>query len=120
MSRVPIVFAATALLLCASTGAQAQHPGFFGTQGPFLDRADLVQADLAAQRLLSPHPAAPGTSAAWADPASGNSGTLTLQRAYQRHGRDCRTVRWHDDFKSGAQRTLLLDTCLVEGRWRLM
>jgi len=120
MSPLPRMLAATAFLLCASASAQAQVTGFFGDQGPFLDRSDLVQADLAARRLLRPHPAALGTSAAWAEPTSGDSGLLTLQRAYQSHGRDCRTVQWHDDFKSGAERTLLLDTCLVAGRWRLM
>ncbi len=120
MSRLPRILAAMAFLLCASASAQAQITGFFGEQGPFLDGADLVQADMAAQSLLRPHPAALGTSAAWAEPTSGDSGLLTLQRAYQSHGRDCRTVRWHDDSKSGTERTLLLDTCLVSGRWRLM
>ncbi len=120
MSPLPRMLAATAFLLCASASAQAQITGFFGAQGPFLDKADLVQADQAARRLLRPRPAALGTSAAWAEPTSGDSGVLTLQRAYQSHGRDCRTVQWHDDFKSGAERTLLLNTCLVGGRWRLM
>lgn len=120
MSPLSSVVAATAFLVCTSTGVQAQYAGFFGTQGPFLNRADLAQADLAAQRLLSLRPAVLGTSAAWAEPGSGNSGTLTLQRAYQSRGRDCRTVRRHDDFKPGAERTLPLDTCLVGGRWRLM
>ncbi len=120
MSPLPHISAVTAFLLCMGASAQAQYPGFFGTQGPFLDKADLVQADLAARCLLGPRPAALGTSTAWAEPTSGNSGVLTMHSAYQRHGRECRTVQWHDDFKSDAERTLLLDTCLVEGRWKLM
>lgn len=120
MHPVPSIAAATAFLLCASAGAQAQYPGFLGTQGPFLNKADLVQADLAVQRLLNPSPAILGASVAWAEKTSGDSGLLTLQRTYQSQGRECRTVKWQEDFKSGAARTVLLDACLVTGRWRLM
>ena len=109
-----------ALLLGLSVTGHAQVLGFFGDKSPVLDRADLIQADQAARRLLRPQPAALGTSETWAEPTSGDSGTLTLERAYQSHGRNCRAVRWHDVFKSGAERSLLLDTCLVAGRWRLM
>ncbi len=108
------------VLLGSGAGARAQVTGFFGDQGPFLDRADLVQADNAARRLLRPHPAAVGVSETWAEPSSGDSGTLTVQRAYQSKGRDCREVQWHDVFKSGADRSVLLQTCLVAGRWRLV
>ncbi len=114
-----------AALILLGTGASARaqmtgFAGFFGDQGPFLDRADLVQADNAARRLLRPRPAAVGASETWAEPSSGDSGTLTVQRAYQSHGRDCREVQWHDVFKSGADRSVLLQTCLVAGRWRLV
>ena len=108
------------LMAGAGTSARAQITGFFGDQGPFLDRADLVQADAAARRLLRPRPAAVGASETWAEPSSGDSGTLTIQRAYQSQGRDCRAVQWHDVFKSGADRSVILQTCLVAGRWRLV
>ena len=111
---------AALLALGTATGAQAQITGFFGDQGPFLDRADLVLADQAATRLLRPQPAAIGTTETWAEPASGDSGTLTMERAYRSKGRDCRTVGWHDMFKSGAERTFHLNTCFVAGRWWLM
>ncbi len=80
-------------LLMASTGARAQITGFFGNRGPFLDRADLVQADDAARRLLQPRPAVVGASETWAEPSSGDVGTLTVQRVYQSPGRDCRAVQ---------------------------
>ena len=114
------VIVAALVLLGTGASARAQITGFFGDQGPFLDRADLVQADNAARRLLRPRPAAVGASETWAEPSSGDSGTLTVQRAYQSHGRDCRAVQWHDVFKSGADRSVLLQTCLVAGRWRLV
>lgn len=107
-------------LLLIGGAAHGEAMGFLGTPGPFLDRADLVQADAAAQRLLHPQPAALGTTEAWAEPGSGDSGTLTMERAYRSKGRDCRGVRWHDLFKSGAERTLHLNTCFVAGRWWLM
>ena len=118
-NRIHLAIAAL-LMLGTGTGAHAQVTGLFGDQGPFLDRADLVLADQAARRLLLPHPAAIGTAETWAEPASGDSGTLTMERAYRSKGRDCRTVGWHDVFKSGADRNFHLDTCLVAGRWRLM
>jgi len=111
---------AALLALGTATGAQAQITGFFGDQGPFLDRADLALADQAAARLLRPQPAPVGTTETWAEPSSGDSGTLTTERAYRSKGRDCRTVGWHDVFRSGAERNFHLDTCLVAGRWRLV
>ena len=112
--------AAAALLLLLASAAQAQVVPFFGNQGPFLNRSDFALADAAAHKLLEPQPAAKGTVADWSDPASGNSGSLTMGRAYRRHGHDCRTVSWHDAFKAGAQRTVLLDTCRISGAWKLM
>ncbi len=118
-NRVRLAVAAL-LAMGAATGAHAQIFGFFGDNGPYLDRADLILADQAATRLLRPQPAALGMTETWAEPTSGDSGTLTMERAYRSKGRDCRTVGWHDVFKSGAERNFHLDTCLVAGRWRLM
>ena len=118
--RTCSAFAAGFVLLLLATGAQAQIIPLFGNAGPFLNRADFEVADAAARKLLEPQPAAIGTIANWADPASGNSGTLTMGRAYQKDGHDCRTVSWHDLFKGGAERTVLLDTCRISGVWKLM
>jgi len=81
------------LLLSIGTSVRAQALGFFGGEGPFLGWAELIQADQAARRLLRPRPAALGMSEIWAEPTLGDNGTLTLERAYQSHGRDCRAVR---------------------------
>jgi surface antigen len=118
-NRICLTIAAL-VAMGAAPGAHTQANGFFGDKGPFLDRADLVLADQAAIRLLRPQPAAIGTTETWAEPTSGDSGTLTMERAYRSKGRDCRTVGWHDVFKSGVERNFHLDTCLVAGRWRLM
>ena len=108
------------VFLLLATGAQAQVTPLFGNAGPFLNRADFDLADAAARKLLEPQPAAIGTVADWTDPASGNSGSLTMGRAYRKHGRDCRSVSWHDAFKAGEKRTVALDTCRIAGVWKLM
>jgi len=103
-----------------TAGAQAQLMPLFGSDGPFLNREDFVQADAAARVLLEPQPAPLGTFARWSDPASGNSGVLTMGRAYSKSGYDCRTVSWRDIFKGGIERTVLLETCRVGGAWKLV
>ena len=117
----PLHLALAALIvLAAAPAAHAQFTGPFGDRGPVLNKADLDQANQAATRLLRPTPAAIGATETWSAPSSGASGILTMERAYRSKGRDCRTVGWHDTFKSGEERNLHLDTCLVAGRWRLM
>lgn len=106
--------------LLAAGAAMAQIVPLFGNQGPFLDKADYALADVAAHKLLDPQPAALGTIADWSNPVSGNRGVLTMGRAYQKDGNDCRSVRWRDVFKAGPERTVLLDTCRISGVWKLM
>ena len=120
MSSALALGVAALVLLLVPAGAQAQVFPFLGTQGPFLNRADFALADAAARKLLEPQPAAKGTVENWTDQASGNSGSLTMGRAYRKHGRDCRSVSWHDAFKAGEKRTVALDTCRIAGVWKLM
>ena len=43
-----------------------------------------------------------------------------MGRAYTKAGHDCRKVSWYDLFKTGQNRTLQLDTCRIDGVWKLM
>ena len=120
--RAPAVVCGTAAILFGmSIGARAQLlMPLLGNDGPVLKQADFVLADAAARKLLEPQPAPLGTAANWTDAATGNSGTLTMGRAYRRDGNDCRAVSWHDVFKGGMERTVALDTCRISGLWKLM
>ena len=114
------VLCSLGLSLAASGYAHAQLIPFFANMGPFLNTEDFTFANAAAHTLLAPQPATLGTAIPWNNPASGNSGILTMGRSYERDGHDCREVSWHDLFKDGNQRTLTLDTCNISGVWKLM
>ena len=120
ISTTQTIGATALILILGATVVRAQFVPLFGNQAPLLNGADFDLANAAARKLLEPQPAAMGTIADWKDSASGNSGTLTMGRTFQKDGHDCRTVSWHDLFKDGEERNLLLDTCRVSGVWRLM
>lgn len=117
-SSLTLIIAMAALLVMH--GAHAQGPRLFYDGGPSLAQADLERANQATFKLLDPHPAPVGTSEAWAEPTTGNSGTVTMKRSYQQSGHECHTVSWHDLYKGGAERTVLLNGCRIEGQWELM
>lgn len=99
--------------------ANAQINPFRNYSGPVLSNADINTGREAAAHLLdapSPHV---GASAAWTGPTSGNTGTLTIERIYQQKGNDCRALRSLVRYRDGRERSMLLHTCRVEGRWRL-
>lgn len=111
---------ALALMVEWPSSSHAQFVPFFGNMGPFLNQEDFTLADAAVHKLMDPQPAPLGTAVSWDNPVSGNSGILTMGRAYHKMGYDCRVVRWHDLFKKGTQRTVMLNTCHVSGVWKLM
>ena len=82
--------------------------------GAFRACHDDAMADL----LNAPSPQV-GSSEQWTDKASGNSGTLTIERLYQRDGHDRRAVRSLVHYRNGRERSFLLQTCRVNGNWRL-
>jgi surface antigen len=111
---------AAVFLLCMGAAAHAQINPFRSYRGPTLSQADLDEGTKAAARLLGDNPKPVGTVETWTGPKSGNRGTLTVERAYQRDGQPCRAIRSRVTYKSGTQRTFLLDTCRVAGQWKLM
>ena len=81
-------------LLLAFRPAEAQLMGPLWETNVTLTRADLnmIRATLASK--IHGRPA--GTSAAWSDPASGNSGTITLLKISERQGQRCEQIEYRN------------------------
>jgi hypothetical protein len=79
---------------------------------------DMIKATLARQI----HDKAVGTSASWSNPASGNSGTITLVKTFVRNGLRCEQIDYRL-VSSGAGRPYddyTLTSCqLADGTWKL-
>jgi hypothetical protein len=82
-----------AFLAALPSGAQAQINPFRTYKGPSLTQEDKALGQAAAVKLLTQDQAEVGKFEAWAGPKSGNSGTISVQKAYQRQGMDCRALR---------------------------
>lgn len=109
------------ILVCASAGAHAQMINPFpGYRGPTLSELDLESARAAAGRLLGSEPKPVGAVEKWTGAKSGNSGMLTVERAYRSKGHDCRDVRSRIKYKAGNERSFLLHTCRISGHWKLV
>jgi surface antigen len=111
----------TAIVCLSSASAHAQINPFRGYKGPVLSKADLEQGMQAADKLLKADGAKVGASEAWTGPTSGNSGTLTVQSAFERKGSTCRSLRSVVEYKAGTKRTWTLNVCRVaNGDWKLV
>jgi hypothetical protein len=113
--------AVAAAVLCLSAGhAHAQINPFRGYNGPVLTKADLDQGTQAADKLLRVDGAKVGTSENWAGPTSGNSGILTVEKTFDRHGMTCRALKSVVNYKAGTTRTWNLNVCrTANGAWKL-
>jgi surface antigen len=68
------------------------------------------------------HNAAPGSTAAWSNPASGNSGTVRLLDVFHRQGRRCEHIEYRNIPAEKARPTerLVMTSCLQpDGSWKL-
>lgn len=111
-------------LLAWPTGAQAQINPFRGYRGPTLNKDDLDSGRAAAVKLLNDDEAQVGKSRDWAGPASGNTGSISVQRAFQRRGMECRALRTEIHYRktpTSPPRVFNLDVCRTQaGEWKLM
>lgn len=122
--RAGKVFLAVALLAGAvawGADAQAQINPFRGSHGPKLAKEDIDARSAAALKLLNQHPARVGETESWVGPKSGNQGTLTIRRVYQRSGMPCRAVNSQVLFKrQQGKRDFTMNVCRVStGQWKL-
>jgi surface antigen len=102
--------------------AGAQINTFRGYKGPVLSKEDLASGQAAANKLLTEDQAQVGKSEDWAGPTSGNTGSISVQKAFQRQGMECRTlseVRYK--IASASPWTFNLNVCRIKtGEWKLM
>jgi surface antigen len=105
-------------------GAHAQINPFRGYKGPVLSKEDLASARAAADKLLNEDQAQVGKSEDWVGAASGDSGSISVQKAFQRQGMECRALRSEVRYKTASTsspRVLNLNVCRTKtGEWKLM
>ena len=106
------------------TGAHAQINPFRGYKGPTLSKEDLALGQAAADKLLTEDQAQIGKSEDWAGPTSGNSGSISIQKAFHRQGMECRSLRSEIRYKKASTpspRVFNLNVCRIKtGEWKLM
>ena len=107
--------------VCWAPCAHAQLNPFRGYKGPTLTKEDHDAALSAAQKLLQHEPAAIGESETWIGPQTGNQGTFTIQRVFQRSGMPCRAVTSQVVYKRPqTKREFKLTACrIATGEWKL-
>lgn len=112
-----------ALLIALSLAFQPVHAQMMGPSwetNVTLTQADIdmIKAALASQI----HGKSLGAKAAWADPASGNSGSLTLVNISSRDGRRCERIeyRMSPPSKTAPSDRFALTSCIQpDGTWKL-
>jgi hypothetical protein len=112
------------LLTAWPSGADAQINPFRSYHGPTLDKEDLASGQAAANKLLTEDQAQIGKSEDWAGPTSGNSGSVSVQTAFEQKGMKCRTLRLEVRYKkapASPPRILTFNVCRIKtGEWKLM
>ncbi len=107
-------------LTLALQPAQAQILGPSWETNVTLAQADLdmIKAALAQQI----HNKRLGASAAWSNPASGNSGSVTLLKIFARQGRRCEQIEYRMSPPQAARpsdRFVLISCLQPDGSWKL-
>lgn len=119
---VPFGAIAASLLLLWPIDAPAQY-GRSGRTAVKLSSSDLAIIRKIVREDLTGKPN--GTTIAWSNPDSTNSGTVTLLDRFRSKGRDCRRVKY--DIKPGPKQpasviasSYVLTSCqLADGTWKL-
>jgi hypothetical protein len=113
-------FALPIALLLAIEPAHAQMLGLWWDTNVTLTQADLdiIKGDLANQI----HNKKLGTTASWSNPASGNSGSITLVKVFARQGQRCEQIdyRMSPPEKTKPSDRYVLTSCMsTDGSWKL-
>jgi len=114
------IFAFILALLFACPPAEAQLLGRLWETNVTLTRADL---DLIRSTLADKiHGRPAGTTAAWRDPSSGNSGTITLLAVTERQGQRCEQIEYRNSPPQTwrpSDRFVLTSCRQPDGTWKL-
>ena len=113
---------AAALLLVGASAAEAQiNPFRSSQQANGLTREDVAMVSEATGRLNRKDPIHVGDFEDWSNPASGNSGKVTVTRLFKSAGMACHAVRYDLSFRPPrAARSYDANWCqTTAGAWRL-
>jgi hypothetical protein len=113
---------AALLLLTGLSAADAQINPFRSTrQANGLSREDVAMVSEATGRLNRRDPIHVGDAEDWNNPASGNSGKVTVTRLFKYSGMACHAVRYDLSYKaSRPARSYNADWCHTKsGDWKL-
>ena len=109
-------------VVVAGSSAQAQLLNPFARyKGPALTREDLNAGSAAALKLLDSDPANVGQAESWTGPKSGDTGTFTIRRVFERSGMPCREMTSAVTYKRPQRtREFTLTACrTAKGQWKL-
>ena len=116
------LLAATVFAFCATASpARAQINPFRAYKGPTLAREDLAAGRDAARKLLDGDQPSVGQAESWTGPSTGNQGTLTIRRVFERAGMPCRSLASEVLYRRTRTRSsYTLTTCRTAGgAWKL-
>ncbi len=101
--------------------AHAQINPFRSYKGPTLTKEDVAAGSAAAQKLLQDDSPTVGQAETWVGPKTGNQGTLTIQRVFERSSMPCRAVASQVVYKkTQTRRDFTLTACrTATGEWKL-
>ena len=115
------IIGVTAAVFVWSASAHAQINPFRGYTGPVLSKADLEQSTEAVEGFSKTDEEKWEHRKHGPVLSSGNSGTLTVQSAFERKGSTCRSLRSVVNYKNGTKRTLTLNVCRQpNGDWKIV
>ena len=113
---------AVALLLIGGSAADAQiNPFRSSRQANGLSKEDVAMVTDATGRLNQKDPIHVGDSEDWSNPASGNSGKVTVTRLFTSLGMACHAVRYDLSYKAPrSPRSYNANWCRTKtGEWKL-
>jgi hypothetical protein len=117
ISRLILRLVLFTTLLLVSLSAEAQ---LMGPSWVTLTQSDLAMIKGALAEQI--HNRKPGTSASWRNPESGNSGMVTLLKAFARQGRRCEQIEYRlspPDRTNPSDRFVLTRCVQPDGSWKL-
>lgn len=113
-----VVAVASACLFAAGGSASAQWLGPVWETRTVLTAEDLDLMRGTVQRDI--HGKRPDTVATWNNPASGNSGSITLLRKFPRRGKTCERIEYQIRSATARPERYVFTSCLQpDGSWKL-
>jgi hypothetical protein len=113
---------AVTLLLAGMSSSPAQiNPFRSNSQSNGLTKADVGMLTTTTGLVNKKEPVKVGDTEDWSNPASGNSGKVTVTRLFHYNGMACHGLRYDFSYKaSNTPRTYTVDWCKTKtGEWKI-